>query len=64
MWSQTVFAILPFVALIFFLLSIYGHKIEIKKLNKKIQILENQEVYNSYTFTEMNLENDDKKRRR
>lgn len=64
MWSQTVFAILPFVALIFFLLSIYGHKIEIKKLNKKIQILENQEVYNSYTFTEMKLENDDKKRRR
>lgn len=63
MWSQTIFAVLPFVALIFFLLSIYGHKIEIKKLNKKIELLENKEFYNSYTFTKMNVKNDDNKRR-
>ncbi|MBN6849478.1 hypothetical protein ASS77_12320 [Staphylococcus saprophyticus] len=58
MWLQTTFTILPFLALIFFLLSIYGHKMKIKELNKKVEVLRDQKVYGSYIFTKMDNKND------
>lgn len=54
MWSQILLIILPFISVLFFLLSIYGHKLEIKKLNKKIEFLESQKKYNAYIFTKLN----------
>lgn len=51
MWLQLAFIILPFVSAVCFLLSLYGHKVENKKLNQKIKLLENKKVYNQYSFT-------------
>lgn len=58
MWLQVLFIILPFISVLFFLLSIYGHKLEIKKLNKKLELLENQRKYNTYKFTKLNTNNE------
>lgn len=42
MWLQLAFIILPSVSVVCFLLSLYGHKIENKKLQQKIKLSENR----------------------
>lgn len=58
MFLQVLFIILPFVSALFFLLSIYGHKLEIKKLNKNIKSLEDQRKNSVYKFTKLNTNNE------
>lgn len=61
MWLNILFIILPIISVLFFLMSIYGHKLEIKRLNKKIDALESERRYNNYKFIKLNPKNDLKK---
>lgn len=61
MWLNILFIILPIISVLFFLMSIYGHKLEIKRLNKKIDALESERSYNNYKFTKLDPTNNLKK---
>lgn len=61
MWLNILFIILPIISILFFLMSIYGHKSEIKRLNKKINALESEKRYNNYKFIKLDPNNNFKR---